>query len=152
MMAGHLFLLSPSPSIPDPQRCWGNNSCLERKEQCTGHYLKPKEALASSLTPLRPPYAILKEEFDTVKSYPDELLYQQLAEKILLKIDEVKIWFNHLHTIKQNRRKGAAKAAETRRMRAQASKNKGKKATQSSEYSCGVFHEPYVEFTVIEEQ
>ena len=109
--------------------------------------MKPQEALASSLTPLRPPYFVLKEAYDTLKS--EESLYQQLAQRTLLKIDEVKIWFEHLHTIKQNRKKGAAKAAETRRLRAQASKDKGK---TTSEYYCGVCHQEYIEFTETEEQ
>ena len=139
--------------IPDSQRFWGNTSCVECKGQCTGHYLKPQEAVSSTQTPLKPPSIILKESFDTIETYPPEdSLYQQLAEKTLLKIEEVKIWFEHLHTIKQNRKKGAAKAAETRRMKARASKEIGNKAKRNNEYYCGVCHEPYIEFTETEEK
>ena len=30
--------------IPDPQRYWGNNNCVECKDQCTGHFLKERRS------------------------------------------------------------------------------------------------------------
>lgn len=145
--------------IPDPQRRWGNSSCTECTGLCAGHFLKPQEAFASSLTPILPPSTILKQSFDALESYPpEELLYQTLAQKTLLKIEEVKIWLEHLNTIKQNRKKGAAKAAETRRRKAQEKhgsklqKQGAANSQQGKEYYCGVCHELYVEFTDTEEQ
>lgn len=50
--------------IPDPTRQYGNPNCEECRGHCSGHFMKPKDALMSSLQPIRPPSAILKEEFD----------------------------------------------------------------------------------------
>ena len=144
--------------IPDPQRYWGNSNCTECSGLCAGHFLKPEETLASLLNPMKPPSIILKKVFDALETYPpEESLYQQLAERTLLKVEEVKIWLEHLNTIKLNRKKGAAKAAETRRRRAQEKqrnqeKQKAANVQQGSEYYCGTCHEPYLEFTDTEEQ
>ena len=136
--------------IPDPQRCWGSSNCTDCSGPCTGHFLKPMDALSSSLSPMVPPSVILKEAFDALEKYPpEESLYLQLAQRTLLKVEEVKIWLEHLNTIKQNRKRGAAKAAETRKRKA---REKQKATKQGSEYYCGACHEPYLEFTEAEEQ
>ncbi len=118
--------------IPDPQRCWGSSNCTDCNGPCTGHFLKPKEALVSSLSPMVPPSTILKGAFDALKKYPPEdSLYQQLAERTL---EEVKIRLEHLNTIKQNRKRGAAKAAETRKRKKQKAKG--------NDYYCGFAMNP----------
>ena len=54
------------------------------------------------------------------------------------------MWFEHLQTVSDNRKRGAAKAAETRRRNRQASQESSKSQT---EYYCGVCQEPYMDFT-----
>lgn len=84
---------------------------------------------------------ILKEEFAKLKdaSCPSAFI-QDVARKVLLSPSEVTMWFEHLQQISENRKRGAAKAAQTRKKR---------KANQKlqTEYSCGVCHGPYLDFT-----
>lgn len=113
MVSFWAFYFSP---IPDPTRQYGNPNCEECRGHCSGHFMKPKDALMSSLQPIRPPSAILKEEFDGMSSYPpSESVCADLSMKVMLPVEEIKIWLDHLHTIRENRKKGALKAAETRR-------------------------------------
>jgi len=64
----------------------------------------------------RPPSAVLKEKFDHLTSYlASESFCSEIAKETLFSVSEVTTWFEHLHTLKENHRRGAAKAAETRR-------------------------------------
>lgn len=107
----------------------------------------------SSLSPMvKPPSSLLKEAFNSMQSYPPpEAVYLELGNKVMLPPDEVKIilWLEHLMTVSENHRKGAAKAAETRR---QKRRNKSvPTTTRESEYQCGVCHSVYQDFTEEEE-
>lgn len=114
--------------------------------------MKPKEGLPSFLPPMKKtPSAILKEVFGSLKNYPpSDSLYSDLSKKVMLPVDEVKIWLDHLMSIRENRRKGAIKAAETRKK----SRNTSvpAEATRESDYQCGVCHALYQDFTDTEEQ
>ena len=138
---GPLITHLPLP-IPDPDRPWGNVDCTECKENCTGHYLPPKSSIQSQLLPMKkPPSTVLKEKFDQLTLYPPpESLCYEIAKETLLSVSDVTIWFEHLHTIKENRRRGAVKAAETRR------KNKERK-TAVATYHSAVCYEEFQEFT-----
>ena len=106
--------------VPDPDRPWGSPTCLSCKPFCSGHYKQncftdvyDRKALTSVASP---PSLVLKEIFcqtatDVLMS--DEFI-KEVAEKVLLPCDEVKIWFQHLKMIHDNRKRGAAKAAATR--------------------------------------
>lgn len=99
--------------LPDPHLCYGNSVCKKCSGTCHGHYLSPSETILSSLPPIfKPPSIVLKEAFD---SRADSTSYLELGRKTLLPVNEVIIWFEHLNTIRENRRKGAIKAADTRR-------------------------------------
>ena len=52
------------------------------------------------------------------KSVPSEEILHRTVRKVLLTPEEVKFWFEHLHQIHQNRKRGAKKAAETRKRKA----------------------------------
>ena len=77
----------------------------------------PQLSLKSQLSPIkRPPSAVLKEKFDRLTSYPPtESLCSEIAKEMLLSVSDVIMWFEHFHTIKENRRRGVVKAAEMRR-------------------------------------
>ena len=45
------------------------------------------------------------------------MVQEGLAKKILIPISEVDIWLNHLRTVSENRRRGAAKAATTKKFK-----------------------------------
>ena len=136
--------------IPDSSRPWGSN-CSECKGHCCDHFLKPMEALTSSLKPMfEPPSTVLATAFKDLKgeSPPDSLI-EELARKTLLPSNEVKLWFSHLQIVAENRR-GAQKAAETRRLRKQQQKRTQQLAPDV--YYCGVCHEQYLEYTNVVER
>ena len=111
----------PMP-IPDPSRPWGNPNCTSCSDICSGHYLKPEVCLQKQTCANRkPPSAILKEFFLSLKkrkATPTELDIKAIAEGVLLPSSEVEMWLEHLQQVDINRKRGAAKAAETRRRRA----------------------------------
>ena len=79
--------------------------------------MSPQLSLKSQLSPMkRLRLAVLKEKFDRLISYPpNESLCSEIAKETLLSVSDVTMRFEHLHTIKENRRRDAAKAAKTRR-------------------------------------
>ena len=87
---------------------------------CYGHFLKPSEALKSTLTPMAsPPSTAIKEAFEKLTVYPPpdhELVCNEVEKHVLLSPDQIRMWFEHLHTVKENRKRGAARAAATRRI------------------------------------
>lgn len=151
--SGPLVSYLPLP-IPDPNRSYGNHKCKECKDFCYGHFLKPEETIACTLQPMiKPPSVILKEAFDSCTTYPpSDSVYNELSEKVMLPVEEVKFWFNHLKTIQNNRISGAQKAAETRRKKTTLPSTLPISFVSSiNEYQCGICHTPYQEFTEVEE-
>ena len=64
----------------------------------------------------KPPSQLLKEAFDKLKEHVGSEEYiLQTARECLLSPAEVRIWFDHLTQIRKNRKRGAEKAAATRR-------------------------------------
>ena len=130
----------PMP-IPDPNRMWGNSACSKCSGVCAGHYLTPEESIKSNLSPMvQPPSTILEEFYEEVRTRePTEIQLQDVAKPTLLPVSEVIIWLDHLKAVYTNRKRGAAKAAQTRRQKQQVST-----ATATSThleeivYHCGV--------------
>ena len=145
--------------VPDPSFPWGNSNCSKCEGQCYGHFLDPKKAVASPLPPMiRPPSILLKEEFDKLHSEASEECIHEVAKKCLLPPLEVRIWFDHLEQIQKNRKRGAEKAAETRRRKKEAAKQvaeaevmqaaKQAATEQSNEETfCGICQQMYAELT-----
>ena len=138
--------------IPDPVRCYGNQNCEDCKGSfCYGHFMKPHDTFMSALPPMcKPPSVILKDYFDAMDA-PSESDLNELSKQVMLPVDEIRIWFDHLHTIRDNHRKGASKAAETRRKNNQKS-TISHPVIKESNYQCGVCHSPYQAFTECEEK
>ena len=108
--------------LPDPDRPWGSPSCTTCKGFCAGHYRSSvptdtTDSVALSATS-HPPSSKLKELFNKLQGRPitDQFVHDA-AKKVLLPPEEVRIWLEHLSTVLQNRRRGAAKAAVTRKAR-----------------------------------
>ena len=136
--------------IPDPARPWGNASCNECTGTHAGHLLSPQISLLSPIPPMRkPPSTVIKEKFDKLKSYPpSESVCAEIAKEVLLSVDNVRMCLDHLHNVKENQKRGAAKAAETRR------RKKGNTThtvvippKDDEKYYCAVCHQEYQEFT-----
>ena len=119
--------------------------------------MKPQETLTSTLSSMtKLPSVVLKEYFDTLNTYPpSESELNKLSKLVMLPAEEVKIWLDHLHTVCTNRRKGAVKAAETRRRKKQKpamSVPDPIDEAKESEYQYGICHTPYQAFTQAEEK
>lgn len=107
----------PLPVL-DPKRPWGSTECISRSGFCAGHYLEPEEVIAQlkSDNPsvnIDPPSIQLKEFF--VGPEPTDGELEEIAANCLLPKDDVVMWLQHLKTIQENRKRGASKAAETRK-------------------------------------
>lgn len=114
---GPSLSLIPMP-VPDPKRPWGNTNCSSCKEFCSGHYssMMVNTADIKDGSVMMPPSVSLKKFFTNManeETLTDECL-QEIAEQTLLTVEEVRIWFDHLTEVARNRKRGAAKAAETR--------------------------------------
>jgi hypothetical protein len=123
--------------VPDPNRPWSGSACIDCKGLCAGHYLEPKEALASlGAVASSPPSTVIQNAFKT-----GQVVEEKLAEDVLLPSHEVKLWLDHLRIVQENRKRGAAKAAETRRSKQRQASN------ESEEEYCGVCGDLYEEET-----
>ena len=80
---------------------------VESKGPTTGNQIKPTSA--------NPPSDVILATFKKYKKVPSSKIIQETAEKVLLSVEETKMWFEHLHQISVNRAEGARKAAETRK-------------------------------------
>lgn len=123
--------------VPDPKKPWGSTSCSTCSGFCAGHYFLPKAAFSEldSVNPepsFDPPSTQLKEFFSRFGSEPPENELKLIASKCLLPEDDVLMWLKHLQTITENRKRGASKAAETRRRKKES-------------YPCGVCQALYGE-------
>ena len=128
--------------VPDPTRPWGNESCSTCPGFCAGHYshqfidTTDKAALAMCIPP---PSTVLKNEFSKLTEYPPpQDCVDAIAKKVLLTPETTHQWWNHLHTVVLNRKRGAKKAAETR------TKSRKQATTRSSDvYHCGTCMKEY---------
>lgn len=126
---GPLISQLPFP-VPDPTRPWGCQSCTTCNGFYSGHYstiyvdTEDPEGL-KSIT--KPSSAVLKQKYSELgtEQFTDDLM-KEAAECVLLSIDETRIWLEYLDAVLENRKRGAAKAAATRRL-----KSTGETATTS---------------------
>ena len=130
----------PMP-VPDPARPW-NGACSDCKQFCAGHYLKPMEALQTTGFSHPPSMVILQTSKAGVLTNGSDI--EDVARQVLLPKEEVNIWLTHLRTVSENRRKGAQKAAETRRSKKRSQSSKPSEQ-QEDLYYCGVCAEVYLE-------
>ena len=125
----------PIPT-PDTDRPNGGQ-CQDCEGVCSGHYLKPDKLWqhansGGELGKPQPPSDVIFAVYREHKSVPSEAVIQQVARSVLLSCEEVKFWFDHLHQTHENRRKGAQKAAQTRREKAQGQSNRGKSSRKQN--------------------
>ena len=105
--------------IPDPDQPWGSTNCKKCDGTCYGHFLNiSKEYHLPAMS--KPPSVIMKEAFQGLNGEPSPSFIAELAKKCLLPPDEVSFWIEHLQQIQKNRKRGAVKAAATRRLKKQA--------------------------------
>ena len=144
--------------VPDVARPWGSTTCTTCKSACSGHYklqmvdVTNKEDLASIP---KPPSTQLKELFSkSTKSTPS---IESVAKHVLLPTNECEIWLQHLQTVVENRRRGARKAAETRKKKKESltkqsvpqstSRHQSTQAKEDKDCFCGVCGRSYEEET-----
>ena len=93
----------PSPT-PDPHRPYGNKSCKDCVGFCTGHYLRPSKLLSNfqsgtKLSDAVPPSQVLAQVFKDSVGFPTDEVIMATAEKVLLKTEDVRMWFQHLQIV-----------------------------------------------------
>ena len=127
--------------VPDKDRPWGGScdSCYA----CCSHYLDPRKAVTCPTSVLScPPSAVILKFFNSLKgAAPSEQQLEAISRQVLLPCAEVKMWLDHLSTVQQNRKRGAAKAAETRKRKAQQTGL----LSEAQNDRCGVCGEEYEE-------
>ena len=104
--------------------------------------MTPEEALKSSDPYMSMPPSRIFKDFLSTNPQPSEEMVD--VARTLLPVSEVEIWLNHLQIIENNRKRGAAKAAETRRKKRELSR---KDTRQINAYYCGVCGGVYEEET-----
>jgi len=91
----------------------------------------------------KPPSTVLKEFFSSMKKRgknPTDADNESMSKQTLLPSSEVKMWLEHLEQVHLNRKRGAAKAAETRRIQSGGAKTARSSHTTipaAEEYYCG---------------
>ena len=130
--------------IPDPMQPWENALCEKCTGFCAGHFLKPEDPLRSDFAPMtQPPSNMIKDFYSFLEGRdPADEQLEKITKQTLLPV-EVVMWLDHLKTVDSNRKRGAAKAAETRRL-----KRCSKSAeTSGNLYSCGICGAVYCDET-----
>ncbi len=104
----------PIPVV-DPDQPWGGN-CTSCSGNCTGHYLHYPDVVGAG-TPSKPPRDVIGEAFKTLQRPNGEVEredIENLARQTLLPLEEVRMWLEHLESIKQRRLAGTIRAQNTR--------------------------------------
>jgi hypothetical protein len=83
-------------------------------------YMKPDElweyvSKGGKTSSAKPPSHIIQSTFQQYKGIPPREIIGQVAQEILLPLDEVDVWFEHVKQASENCARGAKKAAETRK-------------------------------------
>ena len=108
----------PIPTA-DPKRCYGRQNCDECQGLCSGHYLKVEDLWQhvsnGGKVQAETPSTIILREFNRHHVIPEEGRLSEIAQEVLLSYEEVKMWFDHLSNIHENRKRGVEKAARTRK-------------------------------------
>ena len=99
---------------------------------------------------MEPPSATIKQRLvDLNGREVTENFVQDVAKDVLLTSEEVKIWLDHLVTVFENRRRGAAKSAATRKAKQQKHQQQetapaeSDNETENQEYYCAHCQIPY---------
>lgn len=141
----------PLPVV-DLERPWGGEKCQSCEGTCSGHYktvltdVTDESALRSIALP---PSTILKEMFSKSRNPDTTDFIQEAAEKALLNTDDTRIWLQHLQTVLENRKRGAAKAAVTRQAKKATITVQSVPSTTSagSNYHCGKCGKEFIDET-----
>ena len=102
--------------VPDTERPWGN-TCSSCKLFCSGHYttqlVEVDDKQNLSMVP-KPPSAVIKDLFSSCNGDVSDMI-EGIAKRVLFPAEECRMWITHLKTVLENRRRGAEKAAATRK-------------------------------------
>jgi len=96
------------------EKPWGNSSCSSCKGFCTGHY-KTTLVETSSKVERENCYATLSSAKKHFSENAPVNHLNDTAKLVLLPEEECQIWLNHLRAVIENRKRGAQKAAATRK-------------------------------------
>lgn len=110
----------PFPVI-DPERPWGGPCEACPGNLCTGHYVTDVNTLVrlheqGKAIRALPPSAIISEALSGREALPDDQTVN-VAKKCCLSVEDVKCWVDHILNTRENRKRGALRAKETRARR-----------------------------------
>ena len=89
--------------VPDSERPWGSQTCSTCKGFCAGHYSKYVDTNdPAALKSIKPPSVVLKQKFSELVN---KLVTEDDARSVLLSVEDMKIWIDHLATVVQNRKR-----------------------------------------------
>lgn len=130
---GPCIAFFPLP-VADPDRPFNCISCEECGNNCSGHYMGYDKLLErfskqEKLEFAQPPSVVLLQTYNQLKRIPPYSVLLETAQRTLLPVEEVKMWFEHLHQIAENRKAGAKKAAIKRREMKRAGKTRSSKGS-----------------------
>lgn len=138
--------------ILDLQRIWGQTNCPDCNGYCYGHYLKPADDFKDNQNVIATPPSVVSDFFaQNEKKIWNESEVEQLARKVLLPPREVEFWLQHLLEVHNNRQRGAAKAAETRKKRKLEQLQACNAQSTTLVWLCGVCKGEYKNETDVEE-
>jgi len=72
-----------------------------------------ESVLSGATKTVKPPSEVLLAKFKKYGEVPPESVIKETAKEVCLKLDEVRIWFQHLYQVQKNRMKGAQKRKKT---------------------------------------
>lgn len=87
----------------------------------------------------QPPSALLRDFFFECRSNPSDASLKNITKKCLLPENEVRMWLDHFQTVDTNRKRGAAKAAETRQRKQQEKQTTTGEAEENVAHYRGVY-------------
>ena len=98
-----------------------NASNCSTCQECAGRFMQPQQIVENFMNGLQeqvyvqPPSEIFKSEFkrEGAKLLEEESC-RRIANNVLLKLSEVKMWFQHLKSVQDRRKEGAKRAVITR--------------------------------------
>ena len=136
---GGLSLFHLPLPVPDPARNQGREDCSSCGKFCSGHYKTEFIDTRTLSSEVSPPLTLLKKLFSQNVSCTDEDSVVTIARNTLLPVSDVNLWLDHLRTVSENRKRGAAK------------RTKRHKSKKEAKVYCGKCHKSYEDKTEGEE-
>lgn len=96
--------------ILDFNRCYGREDCEECKGLCFGYFMKFYDlweyVFNGGKMLFEFLFEVLLKEFNCYYVIFDDSRLNNIVKEVLLLVDEIKMWFEYLGIVRENRKKG----------------------------------------------